>query len=136
MVYASPNRPRVLSCNRAAHAEIRPGKQFAQKLYFSANCMILAGPVPIICPKVLLLMFAVGSEKLARLSTFCASARSSTVCRSLIGNSLDKPALKIRAPGPRTEPGAIFAWVPGAGCANAAGFNQWAFAPDPGRPLP
>src|SRR5467141_310584 len=46
----------------------------AQKLYFSANCMILAGPVLMICPKVLLLRFAVGSEKLARLSTFCASA--------------------------------------------------------------
>src|SRR5947209_19187714 len=124
MVYAPPNRPRALSCNRAAHAEIRPGKQFAQKLYFSANCMILAGPVPMICPKVLLLIVKVGSEKLARLSTFCASTRSSTLCRSLIGNSLDKPALKIRAPGPRTEPGAIFAWAPAAGCANAEGLSQ------------
>src|SRR5947209_2094859 len=136
MVYAPPNRPRALSCNRAAHAEIRPGKQFAQKLYFSANCMILAGPVLMICPKVLLLRFAVGSEKLARLSTFCASARSSRLCRSLIGNSLDKPALMMRAPGPRTEPGAIFAWVPGAGFANAAGFNQWVSTPDPDRRLP
>src|SRR5258706_16141148 len=60
---------------------IRP---LLQKLYFRANCMILAGPVPMICPNVLLAMLKVGSEKLARLSTFCASTRSSTLCRSLI----------------------------------------------------
>src|ERR1700686_5790360 len=98
--------------------------------------MILAGPVARICPNVLLLRVKPGSEKLARLRTFWASALSSTALRSLIRNSRDKPALKIRAPGPRTEPGAILAWVPGAGCANAAGLSQWAVPPDPGRRLP
>src|SRR5262245_38744903 len=87
--------------------------------------MILGSSAPLIVPKNWVLPTPVaGLPRRTPFRRLKASARTSSLCRSRIGNDLESAVSNLQNPGPKTVPTPKSLSVPRAGGANAAGLSQ------------